>query len=74
MPKTKNTSKPKREFHYFRVIVTYSDGETSGNRIFKDRTKAEVFAARQMKSQVVKKTEVESFIRDQQGWRARQQK
>jgi hypothetical protein len=36
------TAKDKKaEHHYFRVIVTYSDGETSGNRVFKDREKAE---------------------------------
>jgi hypothetical protein len=74
MVKMKTLSKPKREFHYFRVIITYSDGETSANRIFKDQAKAEVFAARQMKSQVVKKTKIEPFIRDRQGWLARQQK
>jgi hypothetical protein len=28
------------------VIVTYSDGETSGNRVFKDRDKAERWAER----------------------------
>jgi hypothetical protein len=33
--------KKNAEHHYWRVIVTYSDNETSGNRVFKDREKAE---------------------------------
>jgi hypothetical protein len=33
------TDEKKAEHHYFRVIVTYNDGETSGNRVFKDREK-----------------------------------
>ena len=49
----------KAEHHYFRVIVTYSDGETSGNRVFKDREKTEEWAARQEKSPVVKKAVLE---------------
>jgi hypothetical protein len=32
----------------------YSDGETSGNRVFKDRAKAETFAARQKESPAIK--------------------
>jgi hypothetical protein len=60
------TSKDKKaEHHYFRVIVTYSHGETSGNRVFKDRDKAEEWAARQKKSAVVKKAIVEGFVRQQ---------
>jgi hypothetical protein len=42
------------EHHYWRVIVTYNDGETSGNRVFKDCGKAERFAVRQKKSPVMK--------------------
>jgi len=42
------------ERHYWRVIVLYSDGETSGNRVCKDRAKAETFAARQKKSPAIK--------------------
>ena len=53
------------EHHYFRVIVTYNDGETSGNRVFKDREKAAEWAARQKKSPVVKKTVIEPFVRQQ---------
>jgi hypothetical protein len=55
--------KKKSEHHYWRLIVTYSDGETSGNRVFKDRARAERFAARQQKSPVVKKTVIEPFMR-----------
>jgi hypothetical protein len=47
------------------VIVTYSDNETSGNRVFKDREKAEEWAARQEKSGVVKKAVLEPFVRQQ---------
>jgi hypothetical protein len=57
------------EHHYWRVIVTYSDNETSGNRVFKDREKAEEWAARQKKSPVVKKTVIEPFVRQQYGGR-----
>ena len=62
MPASKKDKK-KVEYHYWRVIVTYSDNETSGNRVFKDRAKAEEFAARQKKSPVVKKAVLEPFIR-----------
>jgi hypothetical protein len=60
MPQKKETE---REHHYFRVVVTYSDGETSGNRVFKDRDRAERWAERQRKSGVVKKVALESFTR-----------
>jgi hypothetical protein len=60
---------PKRGYKYFRVLVTYSDGETSANRVFKDRAKAERFVARQKKSPVVKKTVIESVVRQQYGGR-----
>ena len=61
--------KKKAEHHYWRVIVTYSDGETSGNRVFKDREKAEEWAVRQKKSPVVKKAVLEPFVRQQYGGR-----
>jgi hypothetical protein len=61
MTKRKDGNKAKREYNYFRVIITYSDGETSGNRVFKDRAKAESWAERQRKSPVVKKVTLESF-------------
>jgi hypothetical protein len=47
MPQKK---KAKREHHDLRVVITYSDGETSGNRVFKDRAKAETWAEWQRKS------------------------
>jgi hypothetical protein len=62
MPKKK--SKAQREHHYFRVIITYSDGETSGNRVFKDKIKAEQWAARQKRSATVKSATLKSFVRD----------
>ncbi len=66
VPKNKDADNEKRkqEHHYWRVIVTYNDGETSGNRVFKDREKAEEWAARQEKSPVVKKAVIEPFMRD----------
>ncbi len=60
---TATKDKKKVEHHYWRVFVTYSDGETSGNRVFKDRSKAERWAARQEKSGVVKKVALEAFMR-----------
>jgi hypothetical protein len=66
MPRRKSGQKAEREHHYFRVVITYSDGETSGNRVFKDRAKAERWAARQEKSGVVKKVSVEEFVREPQ--------
>ena len=64
------TAKDKKaEHHYWRVTVTYSDNETSGNRVFKDREKAEEWAARQKQSPVVKKAELEPFVRQQHGGR-----
>jgi len=41
---TSAKEKKKTEYRYLRVIVTYSDGETSGNRVFKSRAKAETWA------------------------------
>jgi hypothetical protein len=61
--------KAKRELHYWRVVIVYSDNETSGNRVFKDRGKAEQWAARQEKSKVVKKVRIEPFVRQPYRWR-----
>jgi hypothetical protein len=57
--------------HYWRVVIVYTDNETSGNRVFKDRGKAEAeeWAARQKKSKVVKKVRIEPFVRRPYGWR-----
>jgi hypothetical protein len=57
--------KKRAEYRYWRVIVTYSNNETSGNRVFKGREKAEEWAARQEKSPVVKKAVLEPFVRQQ---------
>jgi hypothetical protein len=64
MPKRNDDQSAEHEHHYWRVIVTYSDNETSGNRVFKDRAKAERFAARQEKSAVVKKAVLVPFVRN----------
>jgi hypothetical protein len=68
-----NKGKKTADRWYWRVIITYSDGETSGNRVFKVRAKAEKWAARQEKSAVVKRTKVEEFVRDTLGWLKRAQ-
>jgi hypothetical protein len=60
----KNDAGSKAEHHYFRVVITYSDGETSGNRVFKNHEKAEEWAVRQKKSPVVKKAVIEPFMQD----------
>jgi hypothetical protein len=49
------------ERRYFRVVVTYTNGETSGHRVFKDRTQAEKYAAR-LNTPVVTKVTVEEFL------------
>jgi hypothetical protein len=50
---------------YFRVIVTYTNGETSAHRVFKDRTQAEKYAAR-LNTPVVTKVAVEEFVSQSQ--------
>jgi hypothetical protein len=61
----KRNEQENREHHYFRVTIIYSDGGTSGNRVFKlkDRAKAERWAERQKKSPVVKRVSIEPFVR-----------
>jgi len=56
--------KAQREYQYIRVVITYTDGETSGNRIFKDETKVKEWAERQNRSVAVKKVSLERFVRD----------
>ena len=51
---------------YFRVVVTFKNGERSGHRIFKDRRKAERYAARYSAAPVVKKVSLEEFVREPQ--------
>jgi hypothetical protein len=53
-----------REHHYIRVVITYMDGETSGNRVFKGKNKAKEYAARQKASPTVKKVTLKPFVRD----------
>jgi len=60
----------KYQKEYFRLTVTYADGESSG-RVYKHREDAEKHAARQKKSPTVKKTRIESFIKDRHEWRKR---
>jgi hypothetical protein len=60
-----------RKIEYWRVVIVYSDGETSANRVFRDRTKAASWAGRQEKSNVVKKCRIEPFTREVHGWRKR---
>ena len=63
-----NDSKQKQ---YFRLTITYSDGETSG-RVFSSHEKAEKYGARQRRSPVVKKTKVAVFTRERYGWTSRE--
>jgi hypothetical protein len=64
MPGNKDVDnkKGKEEYHYWRVTITYSDNEISG-RVFKDRDKAEKYAARQKKAPMVKNALIESILR-----------
>jgi hypothetical protein len=56
--------KAQRPHQYFRVVITYTDGETSANKVFKDKTKAEKWASRQRKSLTVKSATLKPFVRD----------
>lgn len=62
----KRNEQKNREHQYLRVVITYVDGETSGNRVFKlkERAKAEKWAARQEKSPVVKRVKIEEFTQN----------
>lgn len=55
-----------KKHRYFRVVVTFNDGKTSGHRIFKDRRKAEHYAGRYNAASVVKKVSLEEFVREPQ--------
>jgi hypothetical protein len=61
---TMRKRKAQREHHYIRVVITYTDGETSGNRVFKDKIKAEQWTARQKRSATVKGATLKPFMRD----------
>ena len=56
--------KAQREHHYMRVEITYTDGETSAHRVFKDKTKAKEYATRQEASPYVKRVTLKPFVRD----------
>lgn len=58
------SKKMKRKHDYWRVVIVYTDKETSGNRVFKDLDRAKRWAARQEKSVVVKKCRIEPFTRE----------
>ena len=66
-----SSQKVNRKIDYWRVTIVYKDGESSGNRVFADRTKAENWAKRQERSNVVKKCKVEPFTRSIGDWRKR---
>jgi hypothetical protein len=61
--------KAKRKHDYWRVVIVYTDNETSGNRVFNDLERARKWAARQEKSNVVKKCRIEPFVREPYRWR-----
>ena len=65
--------KKKHQLEFFRLTITYIDGEVSG-RVFNNREQAEKYAAKQKKSPVVKKTEVKAFIKDRYEWLKRRTK
>ena len=56
---------PMTKRRYFRVVVTYINGETSGHRVFKDRAKAEKYAAR-LNTPVATKVAIEEFVTEPQ--------
>jgi hypothetical protein len=60
-----------RKIDYWRVVILYTDGKESANKIFKDRAKAERWAKRQERSKVVNKCRLEPFSRDLGEWRKR---
>jgi hypothetical protein len=61
--------KTKRKRDYWRVVIVYTDNETSANRVFNDLDRAKKWAARQEKSKVVKKCRIEPFVREPYRWR-----
>lgn len=61
--------KAKRKHNYWRVVIVYTDNETSANRVFNDLERAKKWAARQEKSKVVKKVRIEPFVLRPYGWR-----
>jgi hypothetical protein len=60
--------KVKRKHDYWRVVIVYTDNETSAHRLFNDLERAKKRAARQEKSNVVKKCRIEPFVREPYRW------
>jgi hypothetical protein len=60
MPKETKLTRGIRKHNHYRVTVTYADNEAWG-RVFKNREKAEQFAARQKQSSFVSSTKVEQI-------------
>ena len=55
--------KANRRLNYWRVVIVFTNNETSANRVFNDLERAKKWAARQEKSPVVKKVRIEPFVR-----------
>jgi hypothetical protein len=54
--------KRKRKHNYWRVVIVYTDNETSAHRVFNGLERAKKWAARQEKSPVVKRVRIEPFV------------
>ena len=65
----KRSEDAKTEHDYFRVVVMWTDGSVSANRVYKDRSLADKWAARQAASPLVKKVKIEPFTRNQFDWK-----
>jgi hypothetical protein len=59
----------KRKYNYWRVVIVFTNNETSAHRVFNDLERAKKWAARQEKSAVVKKCRIEAFVREPLRWR-----
>jgi hypothetical protein len=56
--------KAQREHQYFGVVITYTNGETSANKVFKGTVKVGEFAVGQEASPVMKSATLKPFMRD----------
>lgn len=65
----KKKRKPQETF--FRVVVTYDNGETSGHKLFNDRKLAEKRAQRLRMLGLIKKVEIEEVTSTLHSWRSR---
>jgi hypothetical protein len=59
----------KRKHDNWRVVIVYTENETSANGVFNNLEKAKKWAARQEKSPVVKKCRIEPLVREPRPWR-----